>query len=122
MLTNSTLKSFGTDYLAEGLTIVDFWAIWCGPCKAFEPIFEASAANHPEIKHLKIDVDTQLELARFFEISSIPTTLFIRDGYLVGLLAGALTKSRLEDLIEQSLGLDMEKVRVEGRLIKDMLE
>ena len=121
MLTNSTLQSFSSDYLAEGLTIVDFWAIWCGPCKAFEPIFEASAEARPEIRHLKIDVDSQLELARFFEISSIPTTLFIRDGYLVGLLPGALSKSRLEDLITQSLELDMEKVRIEGRLIKDML-
>ena len=121
MIVDSTQESFASDFKEEGLSIVDFWAEWCAPCRSFAPIFAQSAQERPEIAHLKVNVDEELNLARFFEITSIPTTVFIRDGYLLDSITGAISKSRLDDLITQSYNLDMEMVKKEGKLIKELL-
>lgn len=93
------------------IVLVDFWASWCGPCRAFAPTFERSAASHPEIVHAKVDTEQETELAALMEIRSIPTIAAFREGVLVFSQPGVLPPAALEDLISQIAALDMDQVR-----------
>ncbi|MCV7201912.1 thioredoxin [Mycolicibacterium peregrinum] len=93
------------------IVLVDFWASWCGPCRAFAPTFERSAASHPEIVHAKVDTEQEPELAALMEIRSIPTIAAFREGVLVFSQPGVLPPAALEDLISQVAALDMDQVR-----------
>jgi len=98
---------------AEGITLVDFWAEWCGPCKMFGPIFETVSEKHEEIRFLKVDTEAQPAIAQAFQIQSIPTLMLFRDNVLLFRQAGALPEAALESVIEQARGLDMDEVRAE---------
>lgn len=94
-----------------GIVLLDFWAEWCGPCKNFGPIFEASSEKHEDVVFGKIDTEDQQELAAMFQISSIPTLVAFRDGIGVFSQAGALPETALEQLITALGDLDMNEVR-----------
>ncbi len=95
------------------IVFVDFWASWCGPCKAFGPIFEKVASQHTEALFAKVDTEAQQELAGAFGIRSIPTLGVFRQGVLLYLQPGMVPEEALEDLLGQVKALDMEKVRQE---------
>ena len=98
---------------ADGITLVDFWAEWCGPCKMFAPIFEAVSEKHEDIRFLKVDTEAEPRIAQAFQIQSIPTLMLFRDNVLLFRQAGALPENALESVIEQAKNLDMDEVRAE---------
>ena len=101
---NLTATEFVDVTGGEGITLVDFWAEWCGPCHRFAPVYEKVSEKHP-------DMEAEQALAAEFQIYSIPTIMAIRDGVVVYQQAGALPEHLLENLISKVRELDMDEVR-----------
>jgi thioredoxin 1 len=108
-----TEATFEKTITTDGITLVDWWATWCGPCRAFGPVFEAASETHPDITFGKIDTDANQGLAGEFQISSIPTLMAFRDGVLVFSQPGALPAAGLEQVIKAVRDLDMDDVRAQ---------
>jgi len=111
--TTLTGANIGETIQNSGIVLVDFWAAWCGPCRMFGPVFEASSEKHEDIVFGKVDTEAEQQLAGELQITSIPTLMAFRDGILVFNQAGALPAPALEKVISAVRDLDMEAVRAE---------
>ncbi len=111
MSTVNLTKDSIDDAIGDGITLIDWWAAWCGPCRNFAPVFEAASEQHADITFGKIDTEAEQQLAAAAQITSIPTLMAFRDGVLVHSQAGALPAPALEQLIQAVRDLDMDDVR-----------
>jgi thioredoxin len=106
-----TTTSFNSAVKDNDILFVDFWAAWCGPCRAFAPTFQAASEAHPDIVFGKVDTEAEQELSAAAGITSIPTLMVFRDQILVFSQPGALAPPQLDQLIAAVTGLDMDVVR-----------
>ena len=106
-------SSFNEIIDGNDIVIIDFWAEWCGPCRAYAPVFERVSDLFPEVVFAKVDTEVEKALAGSFGIRSIPTTVAFREGVGVFMHPGALPEESLKDLIGKLQDLDMDQVRAD---------
>lgn len=106
-----TEQTFADTVGSNEIVLIDFWASWCGPCRTFAPVYENVSQDNPDIVFAKVDTEAEQGLAGYFQISSIPTLMAIRDGVVLYSQAGALPQPALENLVQAVRDVDMEDVR-----------
>jgi thioredoxin 1 len=109
--TEITAENFESIVDGNDIVVLDAWAAWCGPCKAFAPLYEAASERHPDVVWGKLDTDSQREIAAAFNIRSIPTVMVFRQGILLFQQAGLLPAAALDELVTKVKEIDMDDVR-----------
>ncbi len=108
-----TSENFNEIVENNDIVVIDFWAEWCGPCKQYGPIFEKVSEEFPDVVFAKVNTEEQQDLAAYFQIQSIPTTIIIREGIGIFQQPGLLPEEALKDVITKVKELDMNEVRAE---------
>lgn len=106
-----TKENFQDIVGANDFVIIDFWAPWCGPCRNFAPIYEASAEQHADIVFGKVNTEEEQDLASYFQIRSIPTLMVFREKVIIFSQPGMLPAKAFEEMISRAKELDMDQVR-----------
>ncbi|MDA8573164.1 thioredoxin [Candidatus Poseidoniales archaeon] len=110
---NITEPEFAETVENNEIVLLDFWAEWCGPCKAYGPVYERVSEDFPDVVFAKIDTEAEPQLAQAFNVRSIPTTIAFKEGIGVFVQPGALPEDALRDLVTKLGTLDMDEVRAE---------
>jgi thioredoxin 1 len=108
-----TRENFEDVVTGHAMVMVDFWAPWCAPCRAFAPTYEAASERHPDVVFGKVNTEAQPELAAAFDIRSIPTLMFFREQVVLYAEPGSLPPAVLEDVIARTKSIDMAEVHRE---------
>lgn len=108
-LIHATQEDFEKIASTNEVVVVDFWATWCGPCRAFGPIFEQVSAKFEDVPFVKVDIDQSPDLASAAAIKAVPTVMVIKRGDVIYRQAGALLPADLEDLVNQAKAYDPSK-------------
>ena len=106
-----TTENFEDTIEKNDIVVIDYYADWCGPCKAFAPIFEKASEQHTDVVFAKVDTEAQTELAAAFDIRSIPTLMVFREKILIFAQPGMLPGDAFEELLGKVKELDMAEVR-----------
>ncbi|HEY2903009.1 MAG TPA: thioredoxin family protein [Polyangia bacterium] len=108
-----TADTFEEHVKKPGILVIDWWAPWCGPCRAFAPIYEKASETYPDVTFAKINTEDEPGLAGTFQIQAIPTLMVFRDRVLVFARPGMVPAAALDDLVGKVKALDMDQVRRE---------
>ena len=108
-----TQENFEAVIQKNALVLVDFWAPWCGPCRAFAPVYEAASELHKDVVFAKVNTEEQQALGAMFQIRSIPTLMLFREQIILFSQPGSLPGPALDEILAKAKALDMEMVRKE---------
>jgi thioredoxin 1 len=108
-------ENFESTVTGNDIVVVDFWAPWCAPCRAFAPTFEAASEQHEGVVFAKVNTEEEQSLAAAFQIRSIPTLMIFREQVIIFAQPGMLSAGQLEDVIAKVKALDMAQVHEDIR-------
>lgn len=111
MATREVTEVNFAETIRKGIVLLDFWAAWCAPCRAFAPVFEAAALRHPDVVFGKVDTEAEPGLGAALQIRAIPTVMVLRDGVLLAAQPGAMGAATIDELVARVKALDMDEVR-----------